>query len=99
MGKKRDKAYRIWKDAMKYISKLKENYYYWIIKDSSAPKGYRKAKNWKEIDNDNSEAKLYKKTMVRLSSKWGKYEDHIRIKKLREESRKMIDDELKEERK
>jgi len=96
MGEKRGKAYRRWKTFTKYISKVKERMG-WYVDDPNAPRGHRHPKNWKEMDTDDAhEVKMLKKTSTRWSSKWEDYDDHIRIKKIREESRKIIDNNLKD---
>lgn len=84
---KRGKAYRIWKDKLKYISRLNRNLYYWTVKDENAPKGWRGAKNWKELDTPDSKAKQYKKTSTKWTSVWDKLDAHLKIKKIRKESR------------
>lgn len=89
----RGKAYRRWKTVIKYISRLKKRYYYWNIKDKNAPKGCRKAKTWKEIYNV-KEAKLYKKTVTKYSSKWDFWNKHLKIKASRKEGKKIINNEL-----
>ena len=47
---KRGKAYRLWTAYLKYVSRLNRNLYYWSVKDENAPRGYRDAKNWKELE-------------------------------------------------
>ena len=49
---KRGKAYRLWTAYLKYVSRVNRNLYYWRVKDENAPRGYRDAKNWKELDAD-----------------------------------------------
>ena len=98
----RGKAYNIWKSKSKYISRLKKHMYYWLVvdsehrrKDGKLIKHWRRPKNWKELDQKNSHSKLLKKTTcIYKKHKWEKVYDHNRIKDLRDESRKIIDEEL-----
>ena len=90
----RNRAYRRWKTLNKLISRIKERFYYWHIKDPNAPNKVRKAKNWKEIESFR-EAKMYKKTTVRYADGWKKVENRKRIKSYREEGKKIINDDLK----
>jgi hypothetical protein len=96
MNETRGKAFRRWKTLTKYVAKLNERMG-WHVPDPNTPKGYRHPKDWKELDNgkNNSEVKMLKKTSTRWSSKWEDYENHTRIKKIRQEGRDIIDEELK----
>ncbi len=100
MSNKRGRAYRRWKTFTKYVAKLKERMG-WYVNDPNAPRGHRHPNNWKELDVDenNSYVKMLKKTSTKWSSKWEDVEHHTRIKKLRRESKDLIDDELKGEEK
>lgn len=92
----RSRAFRRWKTFVKYISKLKKRMN-WIVSDHNVPKGYRHPKNWKEMDTDDfHEAKMLKKTSTRWSSKWEDCDDHKRIKEIREDCKKIINNELNE---
>ena len=97
MSNKRNRAYRRWKTFTKYISRMKERMW-WYIEDPDAPRGMRHPKNWKELDKDenNAEVKMLRKTTTRWTSKWSRAEAHLRIKKLREDDRNVIDEELKD---
>jgi hypothetical protein len=91
----RDRAYRRYKTFVKYVSKIKERMG-WYVDDPNAPRGHRHPKSWKELDTDDShEVKMLKKTCTRWSSKWEDVEDHTRIKKIRQENKDIIDEELK----
>lgn len=90
-----DKAYRMWKDQLKYISRLKKNLYYWTVKDESPPKGWRNAKDWRELDTSDSVAKQYKKTPTKWSSVYDQMDAHMNVKRMRNDSKKIIDDYLK----
>lgn len=92
----RGKAYRLWMSYLKYVSRINRNLYYWNVKDESAPRGYRDAKNWKELDADpESKVKLYKKTSKHWREKWKQIESHYKIKKLRKESKDLENNTLK----
>ena len=102
----RGKAYNIWKAKSKYISRLKKNMYYLLVADEEKVysvktgkiikyKNWRRPHTWKELDEKGGHSKLLKKTsVIWKKSKWEKVDDHNRIKDLREESRKIIDEEL-----
>ena len=95
MSKKRGRAYRRWKTFTKYLAKVRERMG-WYVDDPNAPRGRRHPKTWKELDRDDAhDVKMLKKTSTRWSSKWEDYENHIRIKKLRQEGRDEIDEQLK----
>jgi hypothetical protein len=94
---KRGKAYRRWKSQAKYVSRIKKNLYYWTIKDESCPNGYRMAKNWKELDAENGSIKRYKKTAKKWSYVYEKVEAHLRVKRLRNEAKDIINNTLKEQ--
>ena len=88
---KRGKAYRLWKNHLKYISRLNRNLYYWTVKDLSVPNKWRHAKNWKELDSDpTSKAKLYKKTSKFWRDKGGQIDAHRKVKSIREETKKIL---------
>lgn len=95
MSETRGKAFRRWKTFTKYVAKLNERMG-WHVPDPNTPKGYRHPKDWKELDNgkNNSEVKMLKKTSTRWSSKWEDSDDHIRIKKMRQEGKNEIDEQL-----
>jgi hypothetical protein len=94
MYTKRGRAFRRWKTFVKYVSKIKDRMG-WYVEDQNAPKGHRHPNNWKEMDNDEShDVKMLKKTSTRWSSKWEDCDDHIRIKKIRQNNKNIIDDEL-----
>lgn len=102
----RGKAYNIWKTKSKYISRLKKNMYYLLVADEEKVysvktgkiikyKNWRRPRTWKELDEKGGHSKLLKKTsVIWKKGKWEKADDHNRIKGLREESRKIIDEEL-----
>ena len=95
MSKKRGRAFRRWKAHTKYIARIKERMG-WYVDDPNAPRGHRHPKNWKEMDTDDAhEVKQLKKTRTKWSSKWEDWDDHLRIKKIRQEGRDIIDEELK----
>ena len=91
----RDKAYRRWKDRMKYISRLKKVLHYWVVKDKNAPYKWRNAKNWKELDTLGSKAKQYKTVTKKWSYTYDKIESHIRNKKQRKEGKDITNNFLK----
>lgn len=94
MSKTRGRAFRRWKTFTKYVAKLNDRMG-WRVADSNAPKGSRHPKNWQEMDRDDfHEAKMLKKTSTRWSSKWEDAEDHTRIKKIRQDEKNAIDEEL-----
>lgn len=93
--KTRDKAYRRWKDRMKYVSRLKKVLYYWGVEDKNAPNKWRKAKNWKELDTPDSKAKQYKTITRKWSYMYDKIESHIRNKKQRKEGKDISNNFLK----
>ena len=101
----RGKAYNIWKGRLKYVSRLKHQMYFWIVKDGKKRSyngtlidNYRKPNSWKELDEKGGHSKLLKKTpSMHKKSKWEKVYDRNYIKDLREESRKIIDEQLKDE--
>ena len=104
----RGKAYNIWKTKSKYISRLKKNMYNMLVADEEKAyyvkaskiivkyyKNWRRPRTWKELDEKGGHSKLLKKTpVIYKKSKWDKVDDRNRIKDLREESRKLIDEEL-----
>lgn len=83
---KRGKAYRLWTAYLKYVSRINRNLYYWRVKDENAPRGYRDAKNWKELDADpESKVKLYKKASKPWRDSWKHWDSHQKVKKTRKE--------------
>ena len=95
MGNSRGRAYRRWKTFTKYLANIRERMG-WYVDDPNAPTGHRHPKSWKEMDTDDAhEVKMLKKTRTKWSSKWEDWDDHLRIKKIRQEGRDIIDEELK----
>ena len=93
---KRGKAYRLWIAYLKYVSRINRNLYYWRVKDENAPRGYRDAKNWKELDADpESKVKLYKKTSKPWRDSWKHWDSRQKVKKVRKESRDLENNTLK----
>jgi hypothetical protein len=91
-----NRALRRWKTFTKYVSRIKKRMW-WGIKDENTPQGHRYPKNWKEMDKDDAhEVKMLKKTSTRWSSKWEDSDNHIRIKKMRQDNKDIIDKELKD---
>ena len=102
----RGKAYNIWKAKSKYISRLKKRMYSMLVADKKKTiitdtgkrieiKQWRKPCSWRELDEKGGHSKLLRNTsVIWKKSKWEKVDDHARIKGLREESRKIIDEEL-----
>ena len=84
----RNKAWKRWKDTTKYISKLKKVLYHWRV-DDKVPK------NWKELDETNK-AKYLKKTVIKHIYPWKKMYQHNSIKKMRNQGKSIINNELKE---
>ena len=94
MGNKRGRAYRRWKTFVKYVAKVKERMG-WYVDDPNATRGKRHAKNWKELDTDNAhDVKMLKKTATRWSSKWEDCDDKRRIKKMRQDDKNAIEDNI-----
>ena len=94
MSKKRGRAFRRWKTYTKYVAKIKERMG-WYVDDPNAPKGHRHPNSWKELDTDDSHyVKMLKKTTTRWSSKWEDCDDKTRIKKMRQDGKDIIDEEL-----
>jgi hypothetical protein len=98
----RGKEYRRWKSTMKYISRLKKNMYYWLIRDEETNgnvfRKWRKPKSWKELDEKGGHSKKLKKTpCMTKKTKWEKIDDKNRIKELRTESKNIIKEELNNE--
>ena len=99
MSSNRGRAFRRWKTFTKYISKVKKRMG-WFVDDQNAPRGHRHPNNWRELDTDEAhDVKMLKKTSTRWSSKWEDYDDKIRIKKIRQDSKNIIDEELNKEEK
>lgn len=91
--RKIDRAYRVWVNQLKYISRIKKNMYYWMVRDDSAPKGWRRPKNWKELDSDSkSKVKLYKKTSKFWRDKGNQIDAHRKVKTIREETKNILRD-------
>jgi len=96
MGNKRGRAYRRWKTFTKYVSKVKDRMG-WYVDDPNAPRGHRNPKNWKELDStEDNYVKMLKKTATKWSSKWEDVENHIKIKKIRQDDRNVIEDGMNE---
>ena len=94
---KRGKAYKLWMGYLKYVSRINRNLYYWRVNDKNTPRGYRNAKNWKELDADsNSKIKLYKKTSKFWRDASRKIESHQKIKITRRESKDLENNALKD---
>ena len=94
MSESRGKAYRRWKTFTKYVAKLNERMG-WYVDDPKTPRGHRHPKDWKELDStDDNYVKMLKKTSTKWSSKWEDSDDHIRIKKMRQEGKNEIDEQL-----
>lgn len=88
----------------KYISRIKKRLYYIFIKDGY--RGYskniiiprwRKTSSWKEADEKCSWVKLLKHGKVYGRSTMSVLEKHYKIKKIREESKKLIKNYMKNE--
>jgi hypothetical protein len=106
--KKRGKAYRRWKTLTKYVSRIKKRLYYMQVQydeyDTVTPSGvaykrklWRSPENWKEADKtDSAGTKLLKKTPTPYTDPWKKISDKKTIKELRENNRRIINDELNE---
>lgn len=95
----RGRAYRIFKDAVKYFRRLKNHYYYYDIRDERDPRGWRKARDCKELDEKGEKVKLYKKTTKTYKSGWEAVDKRRKVKKRREDLKKDVNDlfnELKE---
>jgi hypothetical protein len=102
----RGKAYRRWKTLSKYISRIKERMYGMNIQYAEVEretydgkkykrKYWRKPESWKEVDENNTGgAKMLKNTPVPYKEPWKEVQDHKTIKDMREESRRIIDEEL-----
>ena len=106
MSSKRGRAYRRWKTLLKYVSRVKENMYYWKVTDDaeSTKKGYfyrrkwRSPESWKELDEKGGHIKLLKNSAsVTKKTKWEKIDDRNRIKEIREESKRIINNEINSE--
>jgi hypothetical protein len=101
----RGKAYNIWKTKSKYISRLKKNMYYWKVQDGErvnkfgyVAKVWKKPSSWKELDQKGSHVKLYKKTASpEKRSKWEEVDHHRYIKDMRDEGKRIIDEEMNNE--
>ena len=106
--KKRGKAYRRWKTLTKYVSRIKKRLYYMKVQyneiDAVTNDGvvykkklWRSPESWKEADKtDSAGSKLLKKTPTPYKDPWKKTYDKKNIKELRENNRRIIDEELNE---
>ena len=102
----RGKAYRRWKTLSKYISRIKERMYGMSIQYDEVEretydgkkymrKYWRTPESWKEVDENNAGgAKMLKDTPAKYKEPWKDVYDHKAIKDIREESRRIIDEEL-----
>ena len=101
----RGKAYRRWKTLSKYITRIKERMYGMNIEYAEVErefngikykrKYWRKPESWKEADeNKIGGVKMLKDTPVPYKEPWKEVQDHKTIKDMREESRRIIDEEL-----
>ena len=100
------RADRRWRTFSKYVSRIKKRLYFMKIQydeiDVTTPDGlkykkklWRKPESWKEADSENSAgSKLLKETPTPYKEPWKKVDDTRHIKDIREESRKIIDEEL-----
>lgn len=93
----RGKAYRLWRSHSKYVSRIKKNLHYWMVKDESVPRKWRHAKNWKELDSDpTSNVKFYKKTAKKWTYRCDQYDAHKKVKDIRKESKDIENNTLKQ---
>ena len=108
MAKKKGRAYRRWKTITKYVSRIKKRMYWMRVQygeyedDFNGIKRkrvlWRRPESWKEADGvDSTGAKSLKDTPTPYSEPWKKRESHRRIKEIREESKRIIDNELNTE--
>jgi hypothetical protein len=105
---KRGKAYRRWKTLTKYISRIKKRLYYMKVQYDEVEvidknglvykkKLWRSPESWKEADEiDSAGSKLLKDTPTPYTDPWKKTQDKKSIKELREDNRRIIDEELNE---
>ena len=108
MSSKRGRAYRRWKTFTKYVTRLKKRLSWMQIQYGEYETEFnglkytkylwRNPKNWEEADENNTaSAKSLKDTPTPYSEYWEKYENHHNVKKMREESKRIIDNELNSE--
>jgi len=105
----RGKAYRRWKTLTKYASRIKERLYYMRVQygetEVKLPNGkvykrklWRSPESWKEADEVGSAGyKSLKDTPTPYKDPWKKVDDKKHIKEIRDESRRIIDEELNNE--
>ena len=105
----RGKAYRRWKTLAKYASRIKERLYYMKVQygetEIKLPDGrtykrklWRSPESWKEVDEKGSTySKWLKDTPTPYKDPWKKVDDKKRIKELRDESKRIIDEKINEE--
>ena len=97
----RGKAYRRWKSLSKYINRLKKRLSWIRVEYGEVEmshdnikykrKLWRSPKSWKEADKN---SKYLKDTPTPYKDPWKKYDDKKTIKSIREDSKKIIDEEL-----
>ena len=102
----RGKAYRRWKTFSKYVSRIKERLYYMKVQygevESTTTSGkmfkkklWRSPESWKEVEEvGTAGSKLLKKTPTPYTEPWKKVYDKQNIKKIREDSKNIINEEL-----
>lgn len=102
----RGKAYRRWKTFSKYVSRIKKRLYYMKVQygevDTISTNGkvfkrklWRSPESWKEADETGSSgSKFLKDTPTPYTDLWKKMDDKKYIKELREEARRIINEEL-----
>ena len=99
------RADRRWKTFAKYVSRIKKRLHWMKVQygeyetDFNGVKHkrylWRNPKDWKEADGiDSTGAKSLKDTPTPYKDPWKKVDDRKNIKELREESRRIIDNEL-----
>jgi hypothetical protein len=105
----RGKAYRRWKTFSKYVSRIKKRLYYMKVQygevDTTSTNGkvfkrklWRSPESWKEVDEKGSTySKSLKDTPTPYKDPWKKVDDKRRIKELRDESKRIIDERINEE--
>lgn len=102
----RGKAYRRWKTLTKYVSRIKERLYFMKVQygetEIKLPDGrtykrklWRSPESWKEADEMGSAgSKSLKDTPTPYKDPWKKVDNKKRIKDMRDESKRIIDEEL-----
>lgn len=101
----RGRAYRRWKTFSKYVSRIKKRLYSMNVEYAEIDcefngikykrKFWRKPESWKEVEEKSSGGTKYlKKTPVMFKEPWKPVYDRQAIKEIREESKRIIDDEL-----